>query len=354
MASVRPIYINGRFVTQPMTGVQRYAHEVSRRLKADKVRGGVENSGIEILVPKARQMGRMTANLWEQVNLLSQSHRGILFSPGNVGPWLHPRQLLTIHDIGVYDIEYSYSKIYRTWVRASMQALTRTAKQITTVSQYSKARILSKFKISPEKITIVYPGADHILDIEPDINIIRTLGLESRRYVLAVGSLAPHKNLSILGTVDWNRLGIKLCVVGSRNNKVFQRQANSGYQSNADSIIFTGRKTDAELRALYMHGLVYVFPSIYEGFGTPPLEAMHCGCPVIASNTTSIPEVCGDGALYFDPETGMGLQENLERIISEAGLREQMVARGYARAAQFQWDSTARSIFKLLKNMQEN
>lgn len=350
VSSQLPIFINGRFVTQPMTGVQRYAHEVSRRLVALGIDGDSNTSRIHILAPEAKQMGRISANLWEQVDLLTQSYRGILFSPGNVGPWLHRRQLVTIHDIGVYDVAHSYSPIFRNWVRASFQALTRTAKRIITDSNYSRERILNKFTISPDKVTVVYPGADHILDVQPDLDIIHKLNLEPQKYVLVVGSLAPHKNLTVLGAVDWHKLGVKLCVVGS-NNQVFNKYSNDQSQSRTDAI-FAGRRTDSELRALYMHALAYVFPSSYEGFGAPPLEAMYCGCPTIVSEATCIPEVCGNGALYFDHNSAKDLETIIGRILHETGLREQMIARGYERAAKFTWDFTARDIAALLQDLQ--
>lgn len=351
MPSKVPTYINGRFVTQPMTGVQRYAYEISRRLVESGRHGGFGSSRVQIVTPEAKQLGRMRGNLWEQVNLLAQSHDGILFSPGNVGPWLHRRQLLTIHDIGVYDISHSYSSIFRAWVQVSLQALTRTAKHILTVSNYSKARIVNKFNLAPENITVVYPGADHILDLPPDMNVLSRLKLEPRKYVLAVGSLAPHKNLPVLNLIDWRQYGVKICIVGTGNSMVFQQQSGQ-HPFDLQQAVFAGRIPDSELRALYTHALAFIFPSSYEGFGTPPLEAMYCGCPVIASNATSIPEVCGEGALYFNPKSGEGLQVNIERILSEPGLREQQVVRGSQRAEKFGWDITARNISELLQSMQ--
>ncbi len=352
MSSQLPVFINGRFVTQPLTGVQRYAHEVSRRLVDLGRVGDCDTSRFHILTPESKYLGRIRANLWEQVDLLTQSNGGILFSPGNVGPWLHRRQLLTIHDIGVYDVADSYSPIFRNWVRASLQVLTRTAKKIITDSNYSRERILDKFTISPDKVTVVYPGADHILDVQPDLDIIHKLNLEPQKYVIAVGSLAPHKNLTVLGAVDWHKLGMKLCVVGSNNNQVFNKYLNDQSPSPTNAI-FAGRRTDAELRALYMHALAYVFPSSYEGFGAPPLEAMHCGCPAIVSKATCIPEVCGNGALYFDHNSAKDLEISIGRILHETGLREQQVVRGRERAAQFTWDLAARDIAALLNDMQD-
>ncbi len=343
------VFINGRFTTQPMTGLQRYGAETTKRLLASGCTTGSDFLSVRLIVPDRKLTGPGPRTIWEQATLLSQSLNGVLFSPCNAGPLFHPNHLVAIHDVRASDAKWNSSIPPRTrlYSQVSLRVLSRTARQFLTVSHYSKARIKKVYNIADDKITVVYPGADHILDTPPDFDVLSKLDLKPYKYVLAVNSLLPHKNTAILHSINWAHYGIRLCVVGT------VPQANfSPFPLLADSnIVYAGRVSDAEIRALYANALVYIFPSLYEGFGFPPLEAMYCGCPVIASDRASIPEVCGEGALYFDPHSSASLDSTIQMILTEPRLREEMICRGHERARLFQWNTCAKMIATLLVQM---
>jgi glycosyltransferase involved in cell wall biosynthesis len=272
-----------------------------------------------------------------------------------MGPWLHPKHIVTIHDIRAFSAEHFDSLPTRTqtWQRASFRVLATTAAMILTDSVYSQSRILETFHLRDEKVKVIYPGADHILNVPVDPATLDKLGLEPRKYVLAVGSLYPHKNLTILHSINWDEFGVDLCVVGeapSTNAKAFQKVVDEA-RAQPRNIHYLGRRSDSEIRSLYMNAFAYVLPSLYEGFGFPPLEAMYCGCPVIASDRTSIPEVCGEGALYFDPLSGESLRRVVAQLVDDPQTRDKMIENGYKRAREFTWERAARQVMAVLEQI---
>ncbi len=336
MKANRFLYINGRFMEQPVTGLQRYALEVSKRLMDSeclKIFGDVN-----LVTNPTKNPTWLQRNLWEQSSLLIKTMHGTLFSPCNVGPWLHPHHLVVMHDMRAFDTEFgsAFSASARAYLQATGKVLSKTAEHIFTVSHFSKAKIVKEFRIKEEKVTVVYPGADHILEVKEEESIISRLSLTPGKFILAVNSLLPHKNLALLHSVDWKQFGLQLCIVGDEPKK----RPRQG-EMEEKSIRYAGRVSDSEVKSLYARALAFVFPSFYEGFGIPPLEAMYCGCPVIASNRTSIPEVCGNAALYFDPSSGMSLEGEVARLIADKSLRMAMIDKGYQRASAFRWDTTA-------------
>ena len=158
-------------------------------------------------------------------------------------------------------------------------------------------------------------------------------------FLLAVGSSSPHKNLAIVVKAIEKSPdnSYNLVIAGGTFSKVF----NAVESVESERIIRLGYVTDAQLRALYSQAVGFIFPSIYEGFGLPPLEAMACGCPVICSNKASLPEVCGDAALYFDPLNILDIEQRLNRFMTESTLRDLLREKGFARAKQYTWEKSA-------------
>jgi hypothetical protein len=218
-----PIFINGRFLAQNLTGVQRYASEMSSALCA--IRPDTEilaPPGANLTLPRARIAGKRRGHAWEQLELPFAAGAGILLNPGNTAPLLGRRQVVVLHDAGVFSTPEAYSRPFRLWYKTLQFALSRRGVTIATVSHFSKRELVKHLRISPDRITVVGEGADHMRRITADPAALTALGLEPRAYVLAVGTLAAHKNLASLGILA-ERLrarGMALAVTGVRRGGV--------------------------------------------------------------------------------------------------------------------------------------
>jgi glycosyltransferase involved in cell wall biosynthesis len=163
--------------------------------------------------------------------------------------------------------------------------------------------------------------------------------------ILAVGSRSPHKNLAAVVQAV-SRLGgsaLPLVAAGGANTRVFNPA-----ELNGNSFHAVGYVTDLELRALYEQAACFVYPSLYEGFGLPPLEAMTCGCPVVVSRAAALPEVCGDAALYCDPHDPENIAEQIRTVLHDSGRRAELRERGLARARCFTWGRAASALLGIL------
>ncbi|WP_149535520.1 glycosyltransferase family 4 protein [Siccirubricoccus phaeus] len=346
--------INGRFLSQRMTGVQRFAHEVTAALDAMAAEGALP--GAALLLPAgiaspfphlAPIQGRLRGQAFEQLELPLLARGRVLLSLGNTAPLgMGGRQLVVLHDAGAFDTPESYSRAFRGWYQFLHRALPRLGARLATVSEFSRGRLAHHLGIAPSRLALVGESGEHILRETPDPALLATHGLERGRFALVVGTRAAHKNLGGLAEVAGllGRHGMKLAVAGAVDPAVFRAEAGPAGAHVAP----LGRVSDAELRALYDHALCLLFPSRYEGFGLPPIEAMSCGCPVIASATASLPEVCGEAALYFDPDGPRRLVDALERLVTEPGLAARLAESGRSRAAGFTWRGAAGTLLSLL------
>lgn len=351
------IVINGRYLTQGMTGVQRFATEVVAAADALAARGewpaarvlhpaGAREAGLAAL--RAEAVGTRGGQAWEQIDLPRAAKGGFLVNLGNTAPVMAgARQAVVIHDAGAFDTPESYSFAFRNWYRLLQKRLARGGARLLTVSEFSRGRIAAALGVDAAAIGVLPEGGEHILRVPADDAVLAKLGLEPGRYALVVGNPAAHKNLSALTAAAeaLGRHGLVLAVAGAADPAVFR--AGGGVAAAAARVL--GRVSDGELRALYAQALCLVFPSRYEGFGLPPLEAMTCGCPVVAARAGAVPEVCGEAALWFDPAQPATLRDALLRLITEPGLRDTLRAAGLARARLFTWERAARELLALIR-----
>ena len=363
--SAMHLCINGRFLSQRVTGVQRYARELVWGLDRLMAEAGWNspNVTVELLIPsgideipdyqhiQTRVVGKFQGHLWEQWDLPRAVGKEVLLNLGNTAPLFKRRQAVTIHDVSVYTVPEAYSKAFRIWYKLQFSALSRRLPQLITVSKFSKEEMVHYLPaVTPEKITVTYEGREHMDAIASDNSILNNPELKGKNYILAVSSLSPHKNFgAVVKALDYLKdlPELSVVIIGGGNQQVFS-QIN--LSENAQ-VIRPGYVTDSQLKALYEHAMGFIHASLYEGFGLPPLEAMSCGCPVIVSHAAAIPEVCGDAALYFDPHNPQEIAQQIRRLVADDELRSQLKEKAIAQAAKFSWRQCALETLAVLASI---
>jgi len=358
----RYIYINARFLTQSVTGVQRYAIELVKSIDCLIDRGEFGNGEFTfiLLSPPSRihqlslkhiqirKVGFLEGHLWEQFELPFYARNGLLINLCNTAPIMKRNQIITIHDVSVYAVPRTYSLAFRTWYKLLFRIAGTTSQRIITDSHFSKREIVRYCKIKPSKIQAIYLGKEHIDGQNADLNYKATIKGE-KSFILAVSSMSPNKNfrsiiraIEMLGETDFD-----IVIAGGTNPKVF----GSSDPLDLSDYRYLGYVNDSELRALYESADCFIYPSFYEGFGLPPLEAMASGCPVIVSDAASLPEVCGDAALYCDPRSPKNIAEKIRQLMDDPDLRERLRAKGLKRAKQFTWEKCARETIAVIREV---
>jgi glycosyltransferase involved in cell wall biosynthesis len=348
------ITVNGRFLTRAPTGVDRFAAELLRAWLPQAA--GIHS--VQALVPaksvvkethgldlELARVGALTGHAWEQLELSRHCGSSMLLNLCNTGPVARRRQLVVLHDAGTMANPATYSLAFRSWYRWMFGGLMRRAGIVATVSKFSANELMQRVEARAAGIELIQGAGDHILRAQADTHVIERLGLQGRPYVLAVGSRTPNKNFTGVARAAslLAGLGYKVVAAGGSNARVF-----NGVELDRESLVLAGYVTDGELRALYEGAACFVFPSFYEGFGLPPLEAMLCGCPVVVSDRASLPEVCGQAALYCNPDDPVDIAAKLRRVLTSQSLQDELRAAGRARAREFSWSRAAAQLEDLL------
>lgn len=343
----KTIFINGRFLTKPVTGVQRYARELLSALD----RQLAPDVQMICLAPpqpfdapywhkiEVRRVGHSRGNLWEQLELPLYAHGELLFSPANSGPFHYANQVVTMHDASTFAVPEAYTPAFRAKYAFLFQQLAKRAKHLLTVSRFSQGELARYLKTDSRRFTVIHNGADHLDNVVADESILTQQRLRKNEYLLTVASQSKHKNLQSLFALPAR---IKIVVAGGSAGDVFSAQ---GQQKLPDPIQMVGYVNDQALKALYQNALGFIFPSRYEGFGLPVLEAMRCGCPVLCANSAALPEIAGQAALYFEPDN---IAQVVETFLTSVHLRDELRQKGMERSGQFTWAETARQTLEIL------
>jgi glycosyltransferase involved in cell wall biosynthesis len=263
------------------------------------------------------------------------------------------RSVVTIHDcIHLMFPQYLRHRAAYAYARLSMWMAVRRSHRILTVSEASKRDIIHFFNVPPEKIVVVYNAIDERFrraPAEEDVARVRERYQLAQGFVLYVGNIKPHKNLvRLIEAYDMLRHrgfdDLKLLIIGDEISKLPALRRAVHKHKLHKHVRFLGYLPDETLAVLYRLAELFVFPSLYEGFGLPPLEAMACGTPVVTSNVSSLPEVTGDAAVLVDPYEVESIAEGMERVLTNPALSAELRTKGMARAREFSWErSVART-----------
>lgn len=345
---MKKIYINGRFLTQNITGVQRYAIEIVKAL--DKYLNDNKLNDeykFEIVCPKnikqnlnlknieIKNFGNLKGHLWEQIELPLYVKNKFLFNFCNCAPLVKINQIVTIHDVAVCDVPYAYSKFFRIWYKFMYRVLTSRLKKIFTVSEFSKKRLNKYFNIPLERVEVTYNGIDHIKNIKPDEKIFSRFSIEKKNYILAVSSLNPSKNFRLILETAKISPEINFVIAGGTNSNIFKEQ---GLEITSN-VKFIGYVNDEELVALYKYASCFIYPSIYEGFGIPPLEAIYFNCPVILSNIDVFKEIYMDNVLYCKINDCNILKEKILLILNDERIKKSINRKEKFLIDKYRWDN---------------
>lgn len=257
----------------------------------------------------------------------------------------------TIHDLAFEHMPETFTRRGSLQLKLTVRSTAKKAASILTVSEYSRQDIIKTYKLPSEKVVVTYNGIEPHFTLnassQNEIQELRSRYGISRDYILAVGSLQPRKNLvrlihaySELRSRN-NGFNHQLVIVGRKlwlADGIFDEVKK---QQWADDVILTGYVNDNDLAALYRSANAFVYPSLFEGFGLPPVEAMACGTPVITSNNSCLPEVTGDAAILIDPYNEREMADTILKVTSDKTLRHELRERGIAQAKKFTWNDAA-------------
>ncbi len=347
------ICVNARFLTQHMTGVQRYAVEICLELK--RMRGDeIEFVSPDDIVQKnyaemlnVRIIGKHKGHVWEQWDLpryLKKHGSPLLLCLCNTAPFIYNNKVVTVHDIAFEAYPQTFNKSFLYVYRFMVPRIMKSAKHVITVSEFSKDEIVKYYGIPKEKISVVYNA------VRDSFRPVCDNELKRKKYFLAVSSLNYRKNfLSVLSAFEIFQKEDKdtfLYIIGDIKNSNFKGVDIERYYDNP-SIKFLGRVPDEELVKYYSNAAAFVYPSIYEGFGIPPLEAQTCGSPVVVSDIPPLHEVVQESGLYCDPYDVKDIASAMNRILDN---KEEYRLKGYENTKRFSWENSAKTVLNCLIN----
>lgn len=340
-----PLQVNGKWLGQRVTGTQRYATEVTRAIIAIGEVDLVLHVPADAVVPDWLQeservvvrRSRLRGVLFEQVYLPVVTAGRTLLNFAGPAPLMKRRQVVTMHDATPFRYPDTFTRAFVAFYRLMYTLLGRTAQRLVTVSHFSASELNDVLGIPLDRFVVAGCSADAlttVTPVRPDLDI-------TRPYYLMVGTLAANKNL-VAPIEAMVASGRTVVIVGASGN----RQAFSEALTMPEGAVIAGHVDDSELSWLYRNATALVFPSKYEGFGLPPLEAQKLGCPVVTSFAAALPEVVGDAGLYFDPDDASTLIAELHRLEVSESLAQDLRNRGLANADRYSWHKTATAILE--------
>ena len=352
-------------VTQ-RTGTERYAYElITALIKLNTRAGGGASPPRQLrlyfrdppapgLFPGAEHRLIRSPRLWTHAGLsleLLRARPDVLFVPAHVLPLLHPvPSVVTVHDLGYHYFPDAHPARQRRYLEWSTRFSARGANHLLADSQATRADLVALYGVASEKVTVVYPGRDESL-APTDPAPVRARYHLPDDYLLHVGTLQPRKNLLRLmeAVAALREQGQNVNLVLAGRAGWLSEPILARAREMAGVVRVLDYVPDADLAGLYAGAGVFAFPSLYEGFGFPVLEALACETPVVCANTSSLPELAGEAALLVDPTDVAALAQALHRASTDTALRATLIARGREQVQRFSWERAARETMRVLE-----
>lgn len=381
-----------RAFVKDRTGTENYSYQLLMHLsKIDKrnnyfvyLRPG---SGVRSkdFPPNFRLIEINFSKLWTQAGLSLQTFQDkldLLFVPAHTTPLIMKpglKTIMVVHDLGAEYLPQMHQLKQRLYLKAITKYQLKTATELIAVSESTKKDLVEKVGIQPEKIKVIYEGlnSEQFKQAKSDVvtDILNKYDIEKKRYFLFVGTIQPRKNLARLLSAFadlrsmrkderkktktpkssiLNPTSLKLVLVGSKgwlSEEIYELPKKLGIE---DKVKFLGHVPDNDLPALYQGALAFVYPSLFEGFGLPILEAMACGTPVLTGNTSSMPEVAGDAALLVDPENTEEITKSMQILAQNEKKRAELAKKGFAQVKKFSWEKAAEETLRVFKEINDS
>ena len=360
------IGIYARGLTEKSGGVKVYINELTNSLikilpkndalfvfhNSDKKVFNKKSNVHEILL---KSKSKLYADFIEAPRLINQNNLDVILFPKNVIPYrIKAKKLVTIHDLAYYMPKYNaYTLLDTIYMKFMIKSSCKRADKIISVSENTKKDIINILNINPDKIEVVHEGVDSkfkiIKDKEKLDNIKKKYNL-SNNFIFYAGSISPRKNIKRLISAFQSiqeKTNLDLVITG---NKLWKNQQEMQMIKQNPRIKVLGFIPEEDLPALYNLAKIYIYPSLYEGFGLPILEAQACGCPIISSNASSLPEVAGKhGALFVNPQSEKEIAQSIENVFNNPKLKSQLIKAGFDNVKSFEWSNSAVRTMKVLR-----
>lgn len=337
------ILIDGRVLAHDHTsGVQRHAQEIIKALQeADRT--------IVTAIPKYKN--RYYQQIWEHTLLPFYARKyDLLYCPSNIAPLYLPKKtklVLTLHDLAFLDFPKQYSSVFQKYYAFLVPKNLKRAQHIVTISNFSRERIVREYPWTENRISVIHHG------ISPRFTASKDAKSD---YTLYVGSMNEIKNfqavLKIFLMPEFKKMPLKMVLPGV--STFTQNQTISTLLDkarSADNIEIIASVKQNELINCYQNAKLFLFPSFHESFGFPPLEAMACGTAVIVSDRTALPEVCGDAALYVDPDNIEEIAEKIKVLLADRSLQAAYIAKGLTHVKAYTWEDAAEAHLNVFKEV---
>lgn len=359
--SFRRLAINGKFLTAGPTGVHRVAEQLVRQLAShDSELAEMFERPPRLIAPtnvrdeapdvfEVERAGLFHGQLWEQLDLPRLTGPDLLLNLCNLGPMASRSAITMIHDAQVFITPDSYSWAFRNWYRQVLPVIGHRHLRILAVSEFSASQLARYGVAQREHISVVPNGVDHLLACDSQPKILNRLGLVTRKFAIGLANVQSHKNIGLLlkAFTAPELADLKLVLVGAALRDQFERL---GHVVPAN-VVFSGRVSDGELRALLESALCVGFPSTTEGFGLPPLEGMLLGCPAIMAPCGALPEIGGEGALFASPDEPRQWIRAIRKLADEPNHWSAYSHAGRERAAYFTWRRAGDRLIDVIKEV---